>query len=108
MFIVILYISEGTFIVHFFLCIFSSSTGYGIKLANAATPDILSEDTWKTFWITWEKNTIVFGTGSVRNKSVLLKWKMDKKIKIQQVGFASGWGSLAEFRWVFNVLKQNN
>jgi hypothetical protein len=62
------------------------------------TPEILSEDEWCTFWITWEKNTITFGNGSIPHNNTLLKWRMDKKIKIQQVGFASSWGSSAEFR----------
>lgn len=77
---------------------FWHSPGYGIKLASHQTPGILSEDEWRSFWITWDKNTITFGNGSIPHDSVLLQWRMDKKIKIEQVGFASAWGSLAEFR----------
>ncbi|XP_044258121.1 C3 and PZP-like alpha-2-macroglobulin domain-containing protein 8 [Tribolium madens] len=77
--------------------------GYGVQLTRVETPGILSEDEWSTFWITWEKNTIAFGNGSIPHNNTLLKWRMDKKIKIQQVGFASSWGSSAEFRiWNFN------
>lgn len=83
------------FLFHFNLSFFE---GYGVQLARAETPGVLSEDEWRTFWVTWEKNTIAFGNGSVPHNNTLLKWRMDKKIKIQQVGFASSWGSLAEFR----------
>ncbi|RZC42492.1 C3 and PZP-like alpha-2-macroglobulin domain-containing protein 8, partial [Asbolus verrucosus] len=77
--------------------------GYGVQLTRVETPGVLSEDEWCTFWITWEKNTIAFGNGSIPHNNTLLKWRMDKKIKIQQVGFASSWGSSAEFRiWNFN------
>ncbi|KAJ8974118.1 hypothetical protein NQ317_019900 [Molorchus minor] len=80
-----------------------SFSGYGIQLTSIETPGILSEDEWKTFWITWERNTISFGNGSVPYNNTLLKWRMDKKIKIQQLGFASSWGTPAEFRiWNFN------
>ncbi|CAH0558876.1 unnamed protein product [Brassicogethes aeneus] len=78
--------------------------GYGVQLTSFETPGMLSKDEWRTFWVTWEKNTITFGNGSVPNKNVLLKWRMDKKIKIQNIGFASSWGSLTEFRvWNFNA-----
>lgn len=77
---------------------FFFNLGYGIKLATAQTPSILVEDQWLTFWITWDKNILAFGNGSVPNKNLLLKWRMDKKIKIQQVGLSSTWGSLTEFR----------
>ncbi|KAJ8919224.1 hypothetical protein NQ315_012212 [Exocentrus adspersus] len=72
--------------------------GYGVQLTSIETPGILSEDEWKTFWVTWGRNTICFGNGSVPHNNTLLKWRMDKKIKIQQIGFASSWGTPAGFR----------
>lgn len=73
-----------------------------MHLVNVDTPGILSADQWRTFWLTWDKNTITFGTGPDPHNETLLKWKMDKKIKIQQIGFASSWGTISEFRFVFN------
>ncbi|XP_031332513.1 C3 and PZP-like alpha-2-macroglobulin domain-containing protein 8 isoform X2 [Photinus pyralis] len=76
---------------------------YGVHLTSADTPQILSTDDWKTFWLSWEKATLAFGIGHLLHNNTLLKWKMDRKIKIQQIGFASAWGSTAEFRiWNFN------
>ncbi|XP_050305510.1 C3 and PZP-like alpha-2-macroglobulin domain-containing protein 8 [Anthonomus grandis grandis] len=76
---------------------------YGIQLISVDTPEILSEGAWKIFWITWNRNTICFGNGSIPGNGTLLKWKTDKKIKIEEIGFASSWGALAEFRiWNFN------
>ncbi|XP_066247468.1 C3 and PZP-like alpha-2-macroglobulin domain-containing protein 8 isoform X2 [Euwallacea similis] len=76
---------------------------FGIQLSSSETPGILGEDTWKVYWITWDKNVISFGNGSLSRADTLLKWKMDKKIKIVEIGFASAWGALAEFRiWNFN------
>lgn len=69
-------------------------------MTNVDTPGILSADHWRTFWLSWEKNAISFGSGPIPNNGTVLKWKMDKKIKIQQIGFASAWGSIAEFRSV--------
>lgn len=71
---------------------------YNIRLATAQTPSILSNDEWRTFWITWDKHIITFGYGSVPNKNSFLKWRMDRKIKIRQVGFTSMGGSGTEFR----------
>lgn len=71
---------------------------YDVQLVSIPTPGILSQDEWRTFWLTWEKGIIAFGRGSTLMNQTLFKWKMDKKVKIQQIGFASAWGSLAEFR----------
>ncbi|XP_044761651.1 C3 and PZP-like alpha-2-macroglobulin domain-containing protein 8 [Coccinella septempunctata] len=77
--------------------------GYAVQLNSTDTPEILSEEEWRTFWITWENDVILFGKGSVLKNNTLLTWKMDKKIRVQQLGFASSWLNLAEFRiWNFN------
>lgn len=73
-------------------------TGYAVQLNSSETLEILSEDEWRTFWITWENDVILFGKGSIPKNNTLLTWKMDKKIRIQQLGFASSWLNLAEFR----------
>ncbi|KAF5292759.1 hypothetical protein FQR65_LT11167 [Abscondita terminalis] len=76
---------------------------YGVRLLKIDTPNILSADQWHTFWLSWEKNILTFGNGHVLHNNTLLSWKMDKKLKIQQIGFSSAWGNTAEFRvWNFN------
>lgn len=62
------------------------------------TPEVLSADRWKTFWVSWEKNMLLFGTGHVINNNTLLKWKLDKNVHIQHIGFSSAWGTSAQFR----------
>ncbi|KAK9879289.1 hypothetical protein WA026_004140 [Henosepilachna vigintioctopunctata] len=77
--------------------------GYTVQLNSTATPGILSIDEWITFWITWDNNRILFGKGSTPRNNTLIRWKMDKRIRVQHLGFASSWGNLAEFRiWNFN------
>ncbi|PSN44641.1 hypothetical protein C0J52_07735 [Blattella germanica] len=56
-----------------------------------------------TLWVTWDKGTVAVGQGPVLHNRTLLKWRMDKKLKVQHIGFASGWGHMAEFRvWNYN------
>lgn len=74
------------------------SLGYGVQLASVATPGVLTQNQWRTFWISWERNIISFGEGTTPHNRTLLKWRMDKKMKVQHVGFASSWGTTAEFR----------
>ncbi|XP_025832303.1 C3 and PZP-like alpha-2-macroglobulin domain-containing protein 8 [Agrilus planipennis] len=72
-------------------------------LKSVNTPGILSLDEWQRFWLIWDKNLISFGKGSVANNQTLLSWKVSKKFKIQELGFASAWGSTVEIRiWNFN------
>lgn len=70
----------------------------GVQLTSNETPDILGEDIWKLYWITWSNNVISFGAGSSPSNKTLLKWKMDIKVKVGEIGFASAWGALAGFR----------
>lgn len=62
---------------------------------------MLSGDQWTTFWLMWEKNYILFGEGALPENNTLLKWRMDKKVKVEHIGFASTWGTNAQFRFFF-------
>ena len=74
------------------------STDYGVQLTSAPTKGILSSDDWRTMWVSWRGNIISFGRGPIPHNDTLLKWRADKKIRVQQIGLASAWGSHAEFR----------
>ncbi|BES95192.1 Complement component [Nesidiocoris tenuis] len=77
--------------------------GYSVHLTSAATPGILSSDQSKTFWISWDRGAISLGSGSTVHEKRILKWKIDKRMKISFIGFATKWGQPAEFRiWNFN------
>ncbi|KAJ1527949.1 hypothetical protein ONE63_007882 [Megalurothrips usitatus] len=76
---------------------------YSVHLSSAKTPGILSSVKERTFWVSWEQNTVRFGRGAIVGKDILLKWRLVKKMKVNFVGFASSWGQSADFRvWNFN------
>ncbi|XP_069675584.1 C3 and PZP-like alpha-2-macroglobulin domain-containing protein 8 isoform X2 [Periplaneta americana] len=77
--------------------------GFGVRLVSISTPHLLSETSFRTLWVTWDRGTVAVGQGPLLHNSTLLKWRMDKKLKVQHIGFASGWGHMAEFRiWNYN------
>ncbi|PNF39127.1 hypothetical protein B7P43_G01344, partial [Cryptotermes secundus] len=77
--------------------------GFGVRLVSAQTPHLLSETSFQTLWVTWDRGTVAVGKGPLLHNNTLLKWRMDKKLKVQHIGFASGWGHMAEFRmWNYN------
>ncbi|KAK9504309.1 hypothetical protein O3M35_010674 [Rhynocoris fuscipes] len=77
--------------------------GYSVHLYTASTPQILSSDESRTFWLSWDRNVISFGKGPAIHEDIVLKWKMDKKMKINFIGLATAWGQSAEFRiWNYN------
>ncbi|XP_066993511.2 C3 and PZP-like alpha-2-macroglobulin domain-containing protein 8 [Anabrus simplex] len=77
--------------------------GYGVHLARSETPHLLSPESFRTFWVSWEHGTVAVGRGPLPHQDTLLKWRMDKKLRVQHIGFASSWGHTAEFRiWNYN------
>lgn len=77
--------------------------GNGVHLTSRNTPGILSEEEPRTFWISWEKGVLAFGYGQEIHQYPLLKWNMDKKIKINHIGFATVLGTTGQFRvWNYN------
>lgn len=77
--------------------------GNGVHLTSRNTPGILSEEEPRTFWISWEKGVLAFGYGQEIHQYPLLKWDMDKKIKINHIGFATILGTTGQFRvWNYN------
>lgn len=75
-----------------------------MHLVSDPTPHLLSETSFRTFWVTWDHGTIAVGRGALLHNDTLLKWRMDKKLKVQHIGFASGWGRMAEFRLVCKII----
>lgn len=72
-----------------------------MHLVSTPTPHLLSETSFQTLWVTWDRGTVAVGQGPLLHNNTLLKWRMDKKLKVQHIGFASGWGHMAEFRLVW-------
>lgn len=72
-------------------------------MTSRNTPGILSQEEPRTFWISWEKGVLAFGYGQEIHQYPLLKWNMDKKIKINHIGFATILGTTGQFRvWNYN------
>ncbi|CAK8682027.1 unnamed protein product [Clavelina lepadiformis] len=71
-------------------------------LVTAATDQILCEDEYRSFWITWTNGNIQVGTG--RNQgtdSRFMQWRAPsdtETFKVNYVGFATSEGSSGEFR----------
>ncbi|CAH1398277.1 unnamed protein product [Nezara viridula] len=77
--------------------------GYSVHLMTKSTPQILSSDESRTFWMSWDRGVLSFGKGPQIHDSVILKWRMEKKMKVNFLGFATTWGQAAEIRvWNFN------
>nr|CAD7262807.1 unnamed protein product [Timema shepardi] len=77
--------------------------GFGVHLKSKDTPQLLSGDIFRTFWLSWDKGVVAVGRGPQFHNDTLIEWRIDKKMKIQHLGFASGWGLTAEFRvWRYN------
>lgn len=73
-----------------------------MRLVSAQTPHLLSETSFQTLWVTWDRGTVAVGKGPLLHNNTILKWRMDKKLKVQHIGFASGWGHMAEFRLAYH------
>ncbi|XP_014244207.1 C3 and PZP-like alpha-2-macroglobulin domain-containing protein 8 [Cimex lectularius] len=77
--------------------------GYSVRLVTASTPQILSHDESRTFWLSWDRGALSFGVGSGIHERAKLKWKLEKKMKVNYIGFATSWGQPADVRiWNFN------
>lgn len=82
----------------------SNFAEYSVHLSSAKTPGILSAVKERTFWVSWEQNTVRFGRGALVGKDLLLKWRLVKKMKVNHIGFASSWGQTADFRSLSDLI----
>ncbi|RZF48823.1 hypothetical protein LSTR_LSTR003203, partial [Laodelphax striatellus] len=77
--------------------------GYGRRLQSWSTPEILSEEESRTFWLSWESGTLKMGRGHIPYFNVFLQFKYAPKMRINFLGFATEWGRKADFRiWNYN------
>ncbi|XP_072173933.1 C3 and PZP-like alpha-2-macroglobulin domain-containing protein 8 [Diadema setosum] len=73
----------------------------GPKIQTASTPGIVSWDEFRAFWISWSDTQIQIGYGETKvNESVILTLNDPSlaTMNVQYIGFATGSGSLGEFR----------
>ncbi|XP_030755376.1 uncharacterized protein LOC115881830 [Sitophilus oryzae] len=60
-------------------------------VAEAPTPNILSGDEFRGFWIRWNNGQI--GVGREGDFSPFLSWTDSERVNIEYVGVCTGWGS---------------
>lgn len=65
---------------------------YEVHLSSAQTPDILSDMKYQTFWLSWENAVINIGKGSIVGKEPFLTHIMDKKMRVNFLGFSTSFG----------------
>ena len=67
----------------------------GIALCTNVTPNILSADDFRTFWISWSENALRIGKGDVRNKDTFISMGIpkDKNYTIKCLAVSTGPGS---------------
>lgn len=65
---------------------------YQAHLSTAKTPNLLSWVESQTFWLSWENAVISVGVGAVVGREAFLTHIMDKKMRVNFIGFATGWG----------------
>ncbi|XP_056132926.1 C3 and PZP-like alpha-2-macroglobulin domain-containing protein 8 [Lampris incognitus] len=71
----------------------------GEPLVSAPTPDILSWDEFRSFWISWKGGVVQVGYGlQPTNESLILQWTGPLPGQIRHIGFSTGWGSVGEFK----------
>ncbi|KAF4520241.1 hypothetical protein B566_EDAN009966, partial [Ephemera danica] len=76
---------------------------YGLRLASTATPGMLSGAEFRAFWVTWSGGVAALGQGHVLHNNTLLRWPLPDSTSVAHVGFASAWGTPAQFRvWNYN------
>lgn len=76
-----------------------SIAAYGVHLVSAETPELLSAEESRTFWVSWERGVISCGRGFVLHANTLLQWNADPRHRVAFVGFATSWRKKADFRW---------
>ncbi|KAI5698503.1 hypothetical protein M8J75_007824 [Diaphorina citri] len=76
---------------------------YGVYLTHTSTPHLLSQNTPSVFWITWDAGLLTVGRQWEPRNQTLLQWPLDKKFKVNNIGFKSAFEHAAQFRvWNYN------
>ncbi|XP_077390785.1 C3 and PZP-like alpha-2-macroglobulin domain-containing protein 8 [Festucalex cinctus] len=71
----------------------------GEPLISVPTPDILSWDEFRSFWIVWKGGLVQVGHGlHPSNASIILQWSGTSPLQVRHIGFSTGWGSVGEFK----------
>ncbi|XP_072450564.1 C3 and PZP-like alpha-2-macroglobulin domain-containing protein 8 isoform X3 [Chiloscyllium punctatum] len=71
----------------------------GEPVVSANTPQILSWDEFRNFWISWKTGIVQVGHGlKPSNQSLIVEWAVTRLLEINYIGFSTGWGSVGEFK----------
>ncbi|XP_026681887.1 uncharacterized protein LOC113468851, partial [Diaphorina citri] len=72
---------------------------YGVYLTHTSTPHLLSQNTPSVFWITWDAGLLTVGRQWEPRNQTLLQWPLDKKFKVNNIGFKSAFEHAAQFSY---------
>ena len=74
------------------LCVWLQHTLWGDPLESYPTPDILSAEENRAFWVSWEGNAIKFGRGTYVDNDIIINYVRPSDIRhpILAVALATG------------------
>lgn len=66
-------------------------------VARVDTPDIVSEEEFRTFWISWDNGHIKVGHGG--DPTPFMTWNSPNPLAVAYLGYTTGWGSCGEWKF---------
>ncbi|KAL1452409.1 hypothetical protein WDU94_006643 [Cyamophila willieti] len=76
---------------------------HGVYLTHISVPNLLSSDKPSVFWLTWDSGLLTVGRQWEPHNQTLLQWPLDKKFKVNNLGFKADFEHKAQFRvWNYN------
>ncbi|ELU12989.1 hypothetical protein CAPTEDRAFT_114549 [Capitella teleta] len=78
----------------------------GDQLQTASTPDVLSCDELRLFWVSWQEGRIRAGQGNSLDHNILVEWVDPEPMGVGIISVTTGWGSTGEWEFA-NILGKN-
>lgn len=85
--IFIVHINYGTLSI---LCLCVPRKSGGNDVTSAYTPGILSCTDFRTFWVSWDSNTIRVGHGDETGNDIIVQFVELQSVNVHFVGFSTG------------------
>ena len=76
-----------------------------ICLQSKDTPDIVSNQELRAFWISWANYRLMVGYGAAIGKNMFLDYQESEPYPVTAISISTGWG--AEGEWEFSDLEGN-
>ncbi|XP_037094878.1 uncharacterized protein LOC119114925 [Pollicipes pollicipes] len=66
-------------------------------VARVDTPDIVCEDEFRTFWVSWDDGHVKVSHGS--DMDPFMEWRSSQPLAVGYLGYTTGWGSTGEWKF---------